>query len=652
MSQVVALPPPPIGPKEKSRTLRYLMLALLALALLAVGMELRLVNCPAGKEARQRIRGDARVRGEFGDDVDVRFALGLGFVDRAWIYGWLSGKQSHGHALVELVGFGGQWEIGRLEVLNENEGHLINLDKSRTPAKLEQLRVPGSLYFVAMGEAAVGDVSELATFFEKEFEIPSKTLPPMSLPLDAYDAGRKQWVSELLVQAMEAKYPEIEADPDARIVGVLEDDQYIRGFGWPFTFNYRYRNKYSVISPVRLDPALEHFPASPAIRMERLRKVVMKSVAFLYLGFGESRDPQSVDAFEGSTEDIDRMGSVYLASDVRTGKTMEDAEGNPCLTFFTANVAGTPQRQPILPCWQRTDDMENTQYQIDLVRGQLDLTRIDLYRGGMVPLRVQRMLFGHPFDEKVRAFGKSSWQSLDDTVWSADPRSIEVISINGAKFQRLTPGKGFSTAAKYRAGPANGVFSYALLSWENNGWRVDTRNEGVWRYLGCGPDTRVQCYYMGTTSAVGDAIEIKRDSTTGHIQQALQKTNADLPSAAAHDHVLTPTYDGDKVAEIADSDGRIAHYQYDGQEFLTDAEADGHKVHYDYDDAHRITAVIEDGLELRVRYDAEGRPYRVDFPNGSGYRIQYSGATIEVEGPGGKFVVTALPSSFRTVERK
>lgn len=652
MSQVASLPPPPISPKKTGSAFLYFLLAALTLMGLAFGMELRLLNSPAGKEARQRIRTDARVRVEFGDDVDVRLALGLGFVDRAWIYGWLSGKQNHGHTVVDLFAIGGPWAIGRLEVQNDGEGHLINLDQPEPPAKLDQLQAPGSLYFVAMGDAASDDAGELSRYFEKEFGIPSKTLPPMPLPPDAYDAGRKQWVSELLVQAMQSKYPEIEADPDARIVGVLEDDQYIRGFGWPFTFNYRYENKYSVISPARLDPAFEHFPASAAIREERLRKVAMKSVAFLYLGFGESRDPQSVNAFEGSIEDIDRMGSVYLASDVRTGKTMADAEGRPCLTFFSANVAGAPQRQPILPCWQRTDDTESTQYQIDLVRGELDLTRNDLYRGGMVPLRLQRMLFGHRFDEKVRAFGRSSWQSLDDTVWSTDPKSIEVISINGAKFQRLTPGKGFSTTAKYRAGPMNGTFSYALLSWENGGWRVDTRTEGVWRYLGCGPDTRVQCYYMGTTSASGDVLEIERDSTTGHIQRALQKTNANLPSAAARDHILTPMYDGDKIAEIADSDGRMANYRYDGQEFLTDVEADGHKVHYDYDEAHRVVEVIEDGLQVRIRYDAEGRPYRVEFPNGSGYHIQYSGATIEVEGPGGKYSVTAWPTSFRTVEPK
>lgn len=652
MSQTVALPPPPIGPKHSNHTsLRVLVVALLALAAVAVGMAWRLVNCPAGKEARQRIRADARVRAEFGDDVDVRFAVGWGFGSQARIYARLSGKQSHGHAAVELFSVGGPWQIAGLEVFNDAEGHVISLAERETPATPEQLRAPGSLYFVALGDAASGDVSELASFFEKEFGIPVKVLPAMSLPLDAYDAARKQWVSELAMQALEAKHPEIAADQDAKIMGVVEDDQYIRGFDWPFTFNYRYKNKYSIISPFRLDPAFDRFPESPAIRMERLRKVAMKSVAYLHMGFRESRDPQSVDAFEGSTEDIDRMGSVYLASDLRTTETTENSEGSPCLTFYTANVAGAPQLKPILPCRQRGDDAESTQYQIDLAHGQLELTHNDLYRGGMVPLRLQRMFFSHRFDEKIRAFGKASWQSLDDTVWSNDPRSIQEIHINGTTFRRITPGRGFSTTAKYRAGPANGDFSDALLSWENGGWRVDTRDE-VWRYLGCGPDTPVKCYYLGTNSRAGDVLQIERDPTTGHIFQVVQRTNPDLPAAAAHDHILTPTYEGERIVEITDGDKTIAHYRYDAQEFLTDVEADGHRLHYDYDEAHRMTAVIEDGIQLRVHYDAEGRPYKLDFPNGSGYRIQYMGGTVEVEGPSDGYSVTVWSGFFRAVERQ
>ncbi len=652
MSQLVApLPPPPIRPKQRS-LVPYILWGLAAIVALVAGLEWRVAHCHGAKEALQRIRADARVRAEFGDDVTVWFGVGVGFADEGWLYGWLSGKHLHGHAIANLQGVAGQWELAGLEVVDETEGHIISLAKPETPAEPDQLKTAGSIYLVALGNTATDDTADLASFFANQLGIPIKTLPAMPLPAEAYDAGRKQWVTELLVQAMEAKYSDVAADPDAKIIGVLEDDQYIRSFGWDFTFSYRYESKYSVISPFRLDPAFQRFSPNAAIRMERLRKVAMKSVAFLGLGFSESHNPQSVDTFEGSTEDIDRMGSVYLASDVRTREGGHDREGSPCLTFYSFHVNGPAPVKPILPCWRLVDDAETTQYQIDLAHGQFQLTRNDLFRGGPSALLLQRMLFSHRRDEKIRAFGKGSWQSLDDTVWSTDPVSIQEININGTTFQRLTPGNGFSPTAKYRAGPLGGVFSNALLSWDRNGWRVDTNTGEVWRYLGCGPNTPVDCYYLGTTSQAGDAIEVKRDRATGHIAQVLQKTNENLLSAAAHDHILTPTYEGNKIVEIADGDAVAAHYRYDAQAFLTDVEADGHKVHYDYDSAHHITGVLEDGVQLRIHYDSEGRPGEVDFPNGSSYTIKYAGADIEVEGRDAKYKVSVFSSFFDVAESK
>jgi len=652
MSQaaIPPLPPAPAVPSGGARSrLRIIILVSIGLGLFAV-LELRLVNSAGGKEAARRICSDARVRAQFGSDVHISFAVAWAFIDRVGIYAYISGSKAQGYADVDLIPSSDGWAVFRLEVHNPSEGYMIDLSAPEEPARTDELPRQGSLYFVALGTAANADVKDLANFIQKGFGIPVTILDPLNLPPPAYDERRKQWVAEMLVQAMMEKYSAIAADPDSQIVGILEDDAYIRGFRWSYTFSYRWMNKYSVIPTVRLDPGFYQFPPSPGIRMERLRKVAMKAVALLDLKFNESADPRSVDAIESSTYDIDRMGSIYLASDVPSRPANQNANGRPCLTFFTVNVGGTPVHKPIVPCSQQSGDTESSQYQIDLASGKFQVTRNDLYRGGPIPLFLQRMNFSSRFDDKVRAFGKNSWQNLDDTVWSADPNSIQTISIYGTLFKRTTPGRGFSTAAQYRAGPSEGVFSYALLSWENNGWRIDTRDGEIWRYLGCGPTTVVQCYYMGKTDAAQDGIEVQRDLTNGHLQQVSQKTNPDLPSAKALDHTWTPTYDGDKITAIRDSDGRSASYRYDHEDYLTDVQADGHHLHYSYDDKHRITEVIEDQYKLGVHYNSEGRADRVDFPNGSGYSIRYDGENADVEGPGQSFTVTVQPTFFRTVE--
>src|SRR5579862_4871737 len=160
----------------------------------------------------------------------------------------------------------------------------------------------------------------------------------------------------------------------------------------------------------------------------------------------------------------------------------------------------------------------------------------------------------------------------------------------------------------------------------------------------------VQCYYMGHRTFRGDSIEVKREPASGHIRQVSQKTSPNLPAIAALDHTWTPVYDGEKITEIHDSDGRTANYHYDVREYLTDVEADGHRIHYDYDNAHRTTAVIEDGKAIRIRYDVEGRPERVELPKGTSYSVKYSQDAITVELPGASYTVTVMPTYFRVVE--
>ncbi len=656
MSEVFQSPPTPNGGTNGWRSpLAYSALILVALAGLTVMLELQLLNSGAGKEAARRIRQDTRVRAQFGDDVHIPVAVGYASLYQAWIYSYVGGMRSRGYAFVELDMPRDQWRISRLEVYDRNEGYLINFADPKPAARPEQLQASGTLYFAPLGDAADADVGDLASFFQKQFGIPAKILPAMPLPAEAFDTHRQRWVAELLEEAMAARYPEIAADPDAKIVGILEGDLYIRAYNWDYTYSYRGGAKYSVVPTVRLDPAFDHFPPSASIRMERLRKVTMKAVSLLYLNFQESADPQSVDAVERSIPGIDRMGSVYLAADADV-PGMHSANGNyegsPCLTFYSDTIRGRKLDNPIAGCWQQEQTGEDTQYQIDLARGGLQLTRNDLYRGGPMRLVLQRMNFSHHFDDKVRAFGKNSWQSLDDTVWSADPKSIQTISINGTLFQRTEPGTGFSPQGQYRAGTNAGAFSNALLRWENGGWRIDTYDGEVWKYLGCGPKTRVPCYYMSRANFRGDKVEITRDPTTGHIQKVSQKTASDLPSAAALAHSWTPSYDGEKIIEIEDNDGRTAHYGYDRDEFLTDVEADGQSIHYDYDNSHHITTVIEDGRIVRIDYDSEGRPDRIELPDGAVYSVKYSQDSIEVNVPGVSYTVKVLPTFFRLAEKK
>ena len=274
--------------------------------------------------------------------------------------------------------------------------------------------------------------------------------------------------------------------------------------------------------------------------------------------------------------------------------------------------------------------------------GEFRAGRKDLYRDGPLPMFLLRKQFSHLYDAKARAFGKSSWQNLDDTVWSVDAQGIQTINIYGVDFKRVTPGAGFSPAARYLAPEYSGEFSGALLTWQA-GWKISTRGGEVWHYLGCGPTSAIPCYFLDRTDGAGDRIVVERDQQ-GYIKTATQSA-VGLPDFP--DRTWTFTHEGPLVREITDSGGGFARYSYNHDDYLSDVESDGHQLHYDYDEGHRIIRAVEDGVELGVRYDAEGRAYELTVGNAVAYTIQYGGETVVVKGPTGKDTVSLRGTYFR-----
>lgn len=446
---------------------------------------------------------------------------------------------------------------------------------------------------------------------------------------------------------MAHRFPDIAADQESRIIGIVDGDLYLEGPRWRFAYNYREAGKYAVIPTARLDPGFYGYKPSSAIKRERLEKVAAKNVGLLYFGFEMTSNPESVMLFAENPRQMDSMSGRYLLSDLASQSGSRDIEGTPCLSISSATLGGLPRLQPIHACHAFYDLSEGSIYEVELSRGEFRLDRNDLFRPGPLPLFLRRLYASHSYDGKQYAFGKNTWQNLDDTVWSTDAQRIQTVEVNGVEFWRssATPGEGFSPDATYIAPENAGEFSHALLSWENGRWKIETSDGTVWHYLGCAPNTPVPCYFMDETNPAGDSIQVvrKRDGT---IEKVVQKTSPALPAAAAEDHIWKFTCQGRTICSIEDNDGSTAKYTYDGDGYLSRVAADGHTFEYQYDDGHRMNRVFDDGRELRVRYDAEGRAEEIDLPNHTAYLIHYSGETIEVRGPGETYLIKMRTNFF------
>jgi YD repeat-containing protein len=631
--------PSPTRPERTSAMVRITTFLFVILVIL-LAYDSWLEKSDFMRSAREQLIHDPRVRAEFGSDVSMPFALAWNVDGTPNIRGYVKGSQARGYAFLQMVHQPKGWTISHGEIHDTTEDHVLDLSPAIGVANVAQLHVRRRLYLVAVGISAHNEVQDLAKFLEQECGLRAQVLPDMQLPGLGFDAPRQQWIAEMLVDEMARTFPDIASDDDARIMGLIDSDIYPRSLGWDFTFNYRYANKYAVLQTTRLNPAFSRRKPNLAIMNERLRKTALKCLGLLYFDFQDSGRPDSVMSFEGTLQKIDRQTEHYLLSDLATRSASSDLPGKPCLSFSRVNVGGLSRLEPIHPYYAPYDISQVSYYQIDLVSGEFRTRRNDIYNSGPMPFSLHRLYASHTYDGKVRAFGKSTWQNLDDTVWSVDPQSIQEINIYGVEFKRITPGAGFSPEAKYRAPAEAGEFSGALLSWEGR-WKIQTSTD-VWHYRGCEPNSRIPCYFIDRIDPYGDRVAVERDND-GHIEGAIQNASG-MPGA--YNHTWTFTYDGDRIREIQDDQGRLTRYIYDAESYLREVEAGGHKLVYDYDQAHRMSAVTEDGHILAVHYDPEGRVVQIDFDSRPVYHIRYSGEIVEVQTPAENYVVAVRENFF------
>ena len=618
------------------------LLVILGLLAVAGTYESWLMRSDFVLAASQEMLRDPRVRPEFGSDVRFRAAIGWNLNRDVTLYAYVRGREAYGFARFHLVEETQSWTVVSAELRNVSEDHVLNLTPVNGIAPGDRLHAKARLYLVALGSSAASEVNDLAKFLREECGVEATVLPAMEPPEAAHHLQRKQWIADMLLEAMAANFPDIAGDADARIIGVIDDDIYPRSLNWDFTFNYRFADKYAVLQTLRLDPEFSGHKPNAVIRTERLRKSAMKCVGLLYFGFRESRNPDSLMSYEGTLRSIDQQNSHYLLSDLATQTRSEYTDGQPCLTFSSVNVDGLPRLEPVHGCYEPYDVSQSSYFQINLSSGEFRTEHNDFYNSGPLPFFLRRGYASHTYDGKVRAFGKGTWQNLDDTVWSVDSQSIQAINLGGVEFKRITPGIGFSPYAQYRASGNAGEFTGAVISWEGR-WKVESPNGTVWHYLGCGPNSAIPCYFTDRTDAQGDRIAVERDAV-GHIETASQMAGSDLQSS--YSHIWSFIYDGERVQRIDGQNGQTAQYVYDADSYLKEVTTGIHQLRYGYDDTHRMSSITEGRREVGLHYDQEGRVVEVDFANHPAYRIRYTGETVEVLAPGATYTLELRDKFF------
>jgi tetratricopeptide (TPR) repeat protein len=184
-------------------------------------------------------------------------------------------------------------------------------------AAFEQAEIASGLdertvYFIPLGDFSSPATAELATYYKKKIGIGIIGLPAIPLDPSTFDARRRQWIAEDVIELIKRRYPKLAQDPNAILIGLTEKDMYVREKTWQYAFSYLVDSRFAVVSSARMNPVNLGQPASSELLNTRVRKMVMKDIGILYYQMPPNNNPKSVlyNSIDG-LEDLDGMGEEF-----------------------------------------------------------------------------------------------------------------------------------------------------------------------------------------------------------------------------------------------------------------------------------------------------------------------------------------------------
>jgi Flp pilus assembly protein TadD/predicted Zn-dependent protease len=182
---------------------------------------------------------------------------------------------------------------------------LINLTANRQKGKEK-------LYFVPLSNYSAASLTKLANSLKQKTGIEVIVTQPVPFSLSTVDKRRQQVVAEEAINLMKVRYPNLVSDPNAILIGLTDEDLFIRSQDDQYAFCYRMQGRFAVVSAARMNPVNLGGSANDLLTEARLRKMLLKNIGLLYYRLPINHDPKSV-LYEDveAVEDLDKMGEDF-----------------------------------------------------------------------------------------------------------------------------------------------------------------------------------------------------------------------------------------------------------------------------------------------------------------------------------------------------
>ncbi len=168
------------------------------------------------------------------------------------------------------------------------------------------------LYFVPLSDFSAASLTKLANSMKQKTGIEVIVTQPVPFALNTVDKRRQQVIAEEAINLMKARYPELASDSNAIVIGLTNEDLFIREKDDQYAFCYRMLHRFAVVSSARMDPTNLGGSANDLLTETRLRKMLLKNIGILYYHMPVNHDSKSL-LFEDVEEvaDVDKMGEDF-----------------------------------------------------------------------------------------------------------------------------------------------------------------------------------------------------------------------------------------------------------------------------------------------------------------------------------------------------
>jgi YD repeat-containing protein len=494
------------------------------------------------------------------------------------------------------------------------------------PARAAELRGRGSVYVVPLGPIKAVAVPSLLAELRNRYGLQLQLLPMIPLPAWAENAPRKQFVAEDLITAMRLAYPELEADPQAIVIGSTDADMYISQLSWYYAFSFREEERFAVISSAHLGESEDNKPVGADVLQKRLTKVFIRDIGILHYRLQPSHDYSSI-LYRNIDEatDLDDIGDDYLESDVIVRANLHVENGDPCfivrhyVRHYTAKERERPDLGVVDNCNGYYKELDLETVQVDLRYGLLLDQRTDFWIADKnIPLELTRVL--RTQDSRSRAFGIGGNHNLNVfLVGDKWPFTwIDLVLENGGRshFRRSNWGFGYLDARYTNRDMSGSKFAGSRIDWVWPGWTL--KGSGMtYEFPDPGSSSRPeQGALVGIKAYDGERLALVRNASGNLLRARLPDQNE-----------LAFTYDRqNRVTGIYEKGRGHFEYSYDATGHLARVkDADQRVTEYGYDEAGRMNRIVQDGKEVcTLKYDGGDRVKSETLGSGRTYLFEYS----------------------------